>query len=502
MPKHALFSPSPPPSPHLSDDTGNRHLLTGWHFDKCADMALLDSTGAPLYPDARIFALPAGANMPQFQLMVADTTFVQPMHEAARFGVEWVQPSRFGQYFMSVYDKDGTLTGAGEPVIAGAHGGSQFWMLEDMLRVPGGGCVAQTSWHFPMWVCPAEGGMSITSFELEYDAVYQSDQSNWSTRVGSVNHWGYDVERAAPLSGDPGVAGPYDHATVGGWFVHFEAGTPMAFNISHIQAADDTTLMLALPYPPDTTFEVRGVLDRFCNPQNNLLCNVLLHSVGSIQEVRQAPGDAYYFDGTYLYLRLVSMARGIHRLGTTASGWQPLTGSGTCCGDFARAGLSLPDTGSFNYKLYVQAACSESPTDPGRCSSSVTNTPPPACPPGQAQVAINKCEADIDPASFIEERVGELPIILSVPHGGSLKPVAIADRGPGCYNSTADECSFTHYCGTSDAVECSISTSKDSYTLEMSEAMSDALFAATGKRPTLVINKLHRSKVRRLGGGA
>ncbi len=71
---------------------------------------------------------------------------------------------------------------------------------------------------------------------------------------------------------------------------------------------------------------------------------------------------------------------------------------------------------------------------------------------------------------FIEYHPGDLPIIISVPHDGYLKPDLIADRTKGVYY-------------------------RDSYTQDIAKQMSDALYIRTGKRPYIILNNLHRKKL-------
>lgn len=89
----------------------------------------------------------------------------------------------------------------------------------------------------------------------------------------------------------------------------------------------------------------------------------------------------------------------------------------------------------------------------------------------------NKDAPEIDsPAPFnaeeyVDFEAGNIPIILSVPHGGELKPSEIADRT------------------CNDAVNV-----MDEFTIELSEAIM-AEFAKAGQKPYLIVNKMHRSKM-------
>lgn len=74
--------------------------------------------------------------------------------------------------------------------------------------------------------------------------------------------------------------------------------------------------------------------------------------------------------------------------------------------------------------------------------------------------------------SFTEYRVGNLPIILSAPHGGYLTPTHLPDR---------------------DCVGCV--TQRDSYTQELTRQIEASIIFKTGCSPHVVINKLHRMKL-------
>lgn len=76
-----------------------------------------------------------------------------------------------------------------------------------------------------------------------------------------------------------------------------------------------------------------------------------------------------------------------------------------------------------------------------------------------------------DATGYVEYRAGNLPIIISAPHGGSLEPASIPDRN-------CSGCVYT----------------KDSWTQTIAEGMYDEFVAETGCYPHLIINLLHRKK--------
>jgi hypothetical protein len=71
---------------------------------------------------------------------------------------------------------------------------------------------------------------------------------------------------------------------------------------------------------------------------------------------------------------------------------------------------------------------------------------------------------------YVSYEPGDLPVVISVPHGGSMTPASIPDRTGG-------------------------TTVTDTNTIELGRAVSDALRARTGRAPHLVICHLRRTKL-------
>jgi hypothetical protein len=84
----------------------------------------------------------------------------------------------------------------------------------------------------------------------------------------------------------------------------------------------------------------------------------------------------------------------------------------------------------------------------------------------------------------VEIVLGSLPIIVSVPHGGSLRQSEIPDR-EGCTDLPVGP--------GEDGRACTSTTDPD--TIELARAISSAFEGETGRRPHLVICHLHRAKV-------
>ena len=91
---------------------------------------------------------------------------------------------------------------------------------------------------------------------------------------------------------------------------------------------------------------------------------------------------------------------------------------------------------------------------------------------GTAQKNYKPGNSYFDIEKWTELRVGNMPLVISVPHGGLMKPDSLADR----------DCA--------DAI-----TVVDSYTIELANAIDSVFKADYGYRPTLVICYLARKKI-------
>ncbi|HEY0931775.1 MAG TPA: hypothetical protein VGE27_17760 [Gemmatimonas sp.] len=76
-----------------------------------------------------------------------------------------------------------------------------------------------------------------------------------------------------------------------------------------------------------------------------------------------------------------------------------------------------------------------------------------------------------DPLGYLEYTPGDAPLVIIAPHGGTLRPASLADR-------TCTGCE----------------TANDLETQALARLVVDRLHAATGARPHLVVNRLHRVK--------
>ncbi len=97
------------------------------------------------------------------------------------------------------------------------------------------------------------------------------------------------------------------------------------------------------------------------------------------------------------------------------------------------------------------------------------------CPLGFAQDTLS-VEQQLEPSHFVVNQAGDLPIILSAPHGGNLEvPGVPARKGDGMQTGAAG-----------------FFTGRDGGTEELTHLVADAIERQFGKRPYLVISRTHR----------
>ena len=93
--------------------------------------------------------------------------------------------------------------------------------------------------------------------------------------------------------------------------------------------------------------------------------------------------------------------------------------------------------------------------------------------------------------SYIEYRPGTLNVIVTVPHGGQLRPKSLPNRDFG--SRVGDEIRYDHRY-LKDA-ELPVKTKSDLRTIELAAALERGLETETGRKPHVVVNHLHRVKL-------
>jgi len=299
----------------------------------------VNANGDPVtqFRAVQVWSIPHGVNMPQNQLAMRNITYVDGTPDPVKLiSFDVGQRDTYGAYFMNLLDTDGSLTGRRtslsdcRPTWVGSANTiravtgdyeltpSNLWFklsgLDDGAERGSASsgdarCDLLSTAEYPMWACD-RGSISVAAILVvpnNREQTTESTQQVW----GHIAHFGDSLAEGPPLSGDHQVVGPHDHAHRGGWFLQYHSAaddestwsSPKVLQISAEQIEDGVVLLLALAYPPGTTFEILRT-----TTASSL---VTYAAASSVAAIRQDSGASnYYFDGTYLYLRMADVAAG------------------------------------------------------------------------------------------------------------------------------------------------------------------------------------------------
>lgn len=95
------------------------------------------------------------------------------------------------------------------------------------------------------------------------------------------------------------------------------------------------------------------------------------------------------------------------------------------------------------------------------------------------------------PEDWVQYISGRIPIVISSPHNGQIKPEGVPLRNHGCW--VDGECVWKYDCANPDPRKCHAETLADMNSLRIAKMMTEILEDTTGARPYLVYNNLHRS---------
>lgn len=230
----------------------------------------------------------------------------------------------------SVWDYDGSLSQTGIPTIIGTN--SDWWNVDSSCS---------KNVNTKLWSCPwpqtTDSNRTIGFISPMVPGLYQGcDSVKFSTctdqyapnLVGRMNYWGKAIDSGALAMGPwPGVSG----MTNMGWYWRVVAtdygidGAPSYFEVgNYIQLPKNKFIILAIAYPAATIFDVSIAL--WGNALPSVPMSSSLSSVLSLSEEPIPPqlmtctgawytncqytglntGFSWYFDGSYLYLRIVN----------------------------------------------------------------------------------------------------------------------------------------------------------------------------------------------------
>ncbi|XP_023331298.1 uncharacterized protein LOC111703559 [Eurytemora carolleeae] len=112
-------------------------------------------------------------------------------------------------------------------------------------------------------------------------------------------------------------------------------------------------------------------------------------------------------------------------------------------------------------------------------------------------VLMTESQQEIVPRTeFVEYRPGTINLVISIPHGGEIRPLYLTNRSEGCRmdgNCVYKNDELRTKCPPSNI--CKIVTGGDEFTVELGTAMVQQYKRITGETPHVVVAKLHRTKV-------
>ncbi len=322
-----------------SYDTGQKHIVSDWIVD-CGSIANpLMSTYQ--YRKAQIWSFPHGVNINQFQLVMRNISYVDSPDPAKIMSYDVGSKDTFSPFFMVFVDADGSMSRHRDnknttcvPSICGSSGmvrsvssggdknnvqhlpANLWFKLTGLDSHTARGtntsderCNLRKNSEYPFWVCD-QGKVGLASFEIIPNGRDMTT-SRSKKEYGRITHWGDTMNQGIPMSGDPQVVGPFEHSTQGGWFLTFyqhgddktSQSCPKNVKIDNVQMNSGQVLIIALRYPANTTFKIT----RRFGVRNDMIYTYT--SATNVSQIRRdSTGTKFYFDNTYLYLRLFPSA--------------------------------------------------------------------------------------------------------------------------------------------------------------------------------------------------
>lgn len=216
-----------------------------------------------------------------------------------------VDPSLYSTASMALQnwlDVDGTTSGRGVPTIMGsARGGANdWWKLDNACSLLEPAATAGGV----LWLCDQVRDRQVGHLEFHWHddiqgAVGTTSCGNSVTSdtpcpiQGHITHFGRELSQGLEVRSNAAVSG-----VVGGfgWYFHLAEGSPVVLTLSLIQVHESTVLLLALPYPSGTAFEITGDPAFWCSADSSATCAHEFSAVGSVDDVRNGNGDTFYFE--------------------------------------------------------------------------------------------------------------------------------------------------------------------------------------------------------------
>lgn len=405
-------------------DTYQEHLMTSVTFRNCGvradEYAQYDSspsrgcsssdTQSGCRDDSSTFGFLTHSDQftPQVMQATRQITF-DNCGRRFRFSMEGLDSvSGRGQ---SWYDGDGTVSGLYEPTIisSGLPNARSWWTVDNDVSYDEQGPLIFTKIHGG----PKRniGYVRVIWDQALYDEVGNTTCGNGPWVGFPCPWWGFvrhagrkfspfanpgTVGRGLPLAAVGDVVGPIGGF---GWIISFNQTAPRQITFMQPEIDPSTPLLISIPYPIGTTFELQAKGASWCWDDDQYKCNTTFNAVSSLGLVRNGRGNTYFVNAKGVLTFRMSMEPASF---TGNPSWilanyttEPRWDSDLYALDrFERDGLVLPKT-QWTVNFLLQARCpsdnDDSPKD-GYCSESVaSNYDPDVCPSGFIQTAYDKC---------------------------------------------------------------------------------------------------------------
>jgi hypothetical protein len=185
-----------------------------------------------------------------------------------------------------------------------------------------------------------------------------------------------------------------------GWILQVNQGSPRNIRFEDIEVLPETTMLLSIPYPAGTTFQISANAASWCNANTQYSCTQPYQQVASIEQVRDGPGNQYHVDANNVVtFRIVQTPKDY----VGRPGWFLPTrddlgygGRGHAVERVERAGVYLPRA-TYGPNLQLVATCSGS--GPYCAGTAPAPYDPNPCPSGFTVKAYDRCCSNANPSS-------------------------------------------------------------------------------------------------------
>ncbi|GBG35115.1 G8 domain-containing protein DDB_G0286897 [Hondaea fermentalgiana] len=410
----------------LYDNTQN-HIIDGLTVRNCGNA----TSSSPIWR----LATHSDQYVPGFIQIVRNVTYEGDNDFSMRIRSTVEDYLSISGYLGNFLDADGSVHGTvngsiGPRIIGAGRENIKWWRLDDNCFKDG-----------DYYVCDQYSSITnkrrgIAHFIVRFDEEYTAATTPTTPtlcgngnriscpRVGSVMHLGVDGDPTVdglPIRANAVITGASNGF---GWLLLFDSGSPTALTFRHAQIDEDDTVVVAMPYPPETTFDIRYVAASWCNTSWANACEVEFTSVSSLIDVSEGNGDTYFYDTD----RQLLFFRYVQQVMTDLDFSEAPAYGNLGTGYYVRNGMRIPPYMTFGTIEVNATGCALNETDTNYCALSSYNTESICQDFGYAsdatQVAHDACASS---SAFLEEEQSSsqsLYIVIGASAGAAVLAIA------------------------------------------------------------------------------